>query len=48
MREEVEQQVKKLKNQKSPGEDEVTAELIKNGGEELINKIHKLIQDIWM
>lgn len=47
-REEVEQQVKKLQNHKSPGEDEITNELIKNGGEELINNLQELISDIWI
>jgi hypothetical protein len=37
----------KLKRYKSPGSDEIPAELIKAGGEILVSKIHNLINSIW-
>jgi len=45
--EEISTVIKGLKNNKSPGEDRLGAELYKYGGEELINKIGKLIRKIW-
>jgi hypothetical protein len=36
-----------LKRYKSPGSDQIPAELIKAGGEILRSKIHKLINSIW-
>jgi hypothetical protein len=45
--EEVWQAVKRLKNNKAAGVDEIPSELIKNGGAALISKIHKLICAIW-
>jgi hypothetical protein len=36
-----------LKSYKSPGSDQIPAELIKAGGEILCSKIHKLINSIW-
>lgn len=45
--EEVEMVINKLRNNRSPGEDEIVAELIKKGGNRLIKSIHKLIKDIW-
>jgi len=44
---EIKLQVKWLKNQKSPSEDEVQVELLKNGEEELLIKLWKLIGQIW-
>jgi hypothetical protein len=36
-----------LKRYKSPGSDQIPAELIQAGGETLRSKIHKLINSIW-
>jgi hypothetical protein len=36
-------QILKLKNTKAPGEDYITAELRKHGGQILLRRIHKLI-----
>jgi hypothetical protein len=44
---EVEIAIAKLKSYKSPGSDEIPAELIQAGGEILRSKIHKLINSIW-
>jgi hypothetical protein len=41
--EEIKYQIQNLKNHKSPGEDRIVVELIKNGGEELIQRIWKII-----
>jgi hypothetical protein len=35
------------KEYKSPGSDEIPAELIQAGGEILLSAIHKLINSIW-
>jgi hypothetical protein len=37
----------KLKRYKSPGVDQIPAELIQAGGETLCSEIHKLIKLIW-
>jgi hypothetical protein len=44
---EVETAIGKLKSYKSPGTDQIPAELIKAGGETLNSEIHKLIRYIW-
>jgi hypothetical protein len=36
-----------LKNYKSPGSDQIPAELIEAGGEMLLSAIHKLVNSIW-
>jgi hypothetical protein len=43
----VEIAIGKLKSYKSPGTDQITAELIKAGGETLCSEIHRLICSIW-
>jgi hypothetical protein len=44
---EVEIPIAKLKRYKSPGSDQILAELIQAGGETLRSEIHKLINTIW-
>jgi hypothetical protein len=44
---EVEMAIEKLKRHKSPGIDEIPAELIKAGGRTIRCEIHKLINYIW-
>ncbi|KAL4103343.1 hypothetical protein QTP88_018720 [Uroleucon formosanum] len=39
--------IKKLKNNKSPGENNVVAELLKNGGNAIKDEIWKMIKEIW-
>ena len=45
--EEFRRAISELKNDKSPGTDEITAELIKHGGEDLVNFYHQLCNKIW-
>ena len=45
--EEVKEAIKELKVDKSPGNDEVTAEMIKNGGENVEKFFHRLRTCIW-
>jgi hypothetical protein len=44
---EVQATIAKLSNYKSPGSDQILAELIQAGGETLVSVIHKLINSIW-
>jgi hypothetical protein len=44
---EVQIAIAKLKKYKSPGSDQVPAELIQAGGEILLAAIHKLINSVW-
>jgi hypothetical protein len=44
---EVEIAIVKLKKYKSPGSDQIPAELIQAGGEILLSVIHKLINSVW-
>jgi hypothetical protein len=44
---EVEIAFAKLKKYKSPGIDQIPAELIQAGGEILLSEIHKLINSVW-
>ena len=39
--------MKEIKNGKSPGYDKISAELIKNGGDNIIKIFHKLCVKIW-
>jgi hypothetical protein len=39
--------IAELKNFKSPGSDQILAELIQAGGEILLSTIHKLINSVW-
>jgi len=43
---EVRQAVESLRNSRVPGEDQLTAELLKNGESELIRTLHELIHEI--
>ena len=44
---EVQEAIHKLKNNKSPGTDEITAEMLQAGGEQLVHEIHELCNKIW-
>ena len=46
-REEVELAVKKLQNGKATGEDEIVAEMLKNGGEVMIDWLLEILQEVW-
>ena len=46
-KEEVERAVRKLRNGKAGGQDEVVAELLKNGGEAVIDWLTEVIQQVW-
>ena len=39
--------IQSMSNNKSPGTDNISAELYKNGGKQLIKKVHTLIKGIW-
>ena len=44
---EVEYHIQKTKNYKGTGVDNIVAELIKHGGEALVDAVHKLIRTVW-
>ena len=44
---EIELVIEKLKSHKSPGIDQIPAEVIKAGGKTICSEIHKLIISIW-
>jgi hypothetical protein len=39
--------IEKLKKYKSPGSDQIPAELIQTGGEILLSEIHKFVNSVW-
>lgn len=43
----VEKVLKKMKNHKAPGEDNITSELLKKAGDIIICKLHEIITKIW-
>ena len=45
--EKVQKAVKKLKNNKSPGNDGITGKMIKHGGPHLIEELHQLCNKAW-
>lgn len=44
---EIQNEIRKARNGKAPGEDNITAELLKYGGEQLHLQIYQLIKQIW-
>jgi hypothetical protein len=46
-REEIEGALKYLKNNKAAGADSIAAALLKNGGPNLVDALHQLIQQAW-
>jgi exonuclease III len=44
---EIKQQINRLKNQKSPGEDGIQGEILKRLDEETISRIHSVIERVW-
>jgi hypothetical protein len=46
-REEIERVLKYLKNNKAAGTDSIAAELLKNGGPNLVDALHEVIQQAW-
>jgi len=39
--------IRELRNNKAPGGDNISAELVKCGGDKLIQIIYELIKDVW-
>ena len=46
-RREVSDAIKSLKNNKAPGPDNIPAELLKHGEEELVSILHEMILNVW-
>lgn len=46
-REEITNKIKLLKNNESPGEYQIIAELLKYGGKQMVDDIHMMIGKIW-
>ena len=47
MEEEVIRAINRMKNNKSPGYDEITGEMIKGGGEIVAKELHKITNEAW-
>ena len=47
MKNEIEQAIKELKVGKSAGCDNISAELIKNGGDSIVNVLLKICNEVW-
>ncbi|CAF2129927.1 unnamed protein product [Rotaria magnacalcarata] len=45
--EEVERALNQMKSRKAPGSDEVTADILKAGGEPVIKWLHEIFNDVW-
>jgi hypothetical protein len=45
--EEVREAIKELRNNKAPGGDNICVEMVKYGGDKLIQLIYELIKDVW-
>lgn len=46
-REEIAKIINSFKNNKSPGKDKITAELLKHRRKQIVDDIHKVIVEIW-
>jgi hypothetical protein len=46
-REEIERALNYLKNNKAAGADSIAAEMLKNGGPNLVDALHEVIQQAW-
>jgi hypothetical protein len=46
-REEIEETLKYLKNNKAASADSIAAELLKNGGSNLVDALHEVMQQAW-
>lgn len=44
---EIQEALKKFKNNKSPGSDQIPAEFLKQGGAQLTGQLHKIYEQIW-
>ena len=47
MMKQLEDAITKLKKNKSPGTDRITAKMLHDGGEQLADKIHELYNKVW-
>ena len=44
---EIKASVSQMSNNKAPGMDGITAEILKNGGEKMIDLLEQVIQSVW-